>query len=133
MAPCTTPTEAAQQFTYNSASRQILGGTGRCLTASSAPGPAPGPAGAATLIIGRPLAGGDHVLLFLNNEDSAAKLACDAACMAKLGVVGTVGVRDVWTHRSVGTATAADGWSQDVPSNGGTVMLRLSPTKSSAY
>ena len=118
--------EESQEFSYTAKGGQIVGHGGQCLTASTVPGPAPAPGAGGTLIVGRQLAGGDHVLLMLNNEKVATKMTCDADCFSKLGVQGTVRVRDVWKHVVVGTATAEKGWSSEVEANGGVVMVRLS-------
>jgi hypothetical protein len=74
------------------------GGKGgpKCLAFTEAP------AGSCTNVWGRQLSGGAVALGFVNNGDSAAQVACDAACFAALNISkGTWSVRDVWAHQDL--------------------------------
>jgi alpha-galactosidase len=80
-------------------------------------------------IWGRPLDTSGWALCFLNNHPLSANLTCDQSCFAKMGFTsGTLAVRDLWAHASVGTITAPFSYSTMVPPQGASVTLTFTPT-----
>jgi alpha-galactosidase len=84
-----------------------------------------------TNVWGRPLRDKSYALVFLNNGNAAADIACDQWCFKALNVpAGLVfNVRDLWQHKQIGSATSNGYVAKQVPPNGGSVMLQFSPVK----
>lgn len=80
------------------------------------------------------LSNGDVALLLINFGPAPAAVSCDAACMAALAAPRLVpppvawSARDVWLQQPAGTITQAEGYTSPLlPSEGGSILLRLSP------
>lgn len=134
LSPCLSPPGPTQAFSYNSATGQLQGANGLCLTAPSAP-PAPG-SNVTTLLVSRKLHDGTWALLALNNLPSNATITCGPACFAAMGLAAsdTLDFRDLFLHRVVNT-TRATAYDIAVGANGSSTFLRLSlaqPRRSSA-
>jgi len=85
---------------------------------------------------GRPLAGGDWALLFLNDDwFFAADVVCDAACWDALAFPSgsLVFVRDLWQTGTLtqSQVTAGVGLAVLVDARGASIMLRLTPVTTS--
>ena len=115
-----------------------IGKTGRCLSAA---------APSNSSVFARKLSDGWAVLL-INWAKVTQEVACDAACMAKMGYgpatntatatdSGSAGaggaaggeqvaVRDLWSHSDNGTVSASDGLKYTVPGGGASVLVKLS-------
>jgi len=74
----------------------------------------------------KPLASGDHALLFVNFAPIAAHVVCDSACFAALGYVSgrrPARVLDLWQHRDLGHANET--LEAVLAPDGGFAMFRL--------
>jgi hypothetical protein len=95
-----------------------------CVTATTAPPQQ------CSNVWGRALAGGDFALGFVNNDDNAAAVTCDAACFAQL-LNGTapsaLKVRDLWAHADVATLTPPFSMNVTVNGSGFANAYRLTP------
>ena len=107
----------------------IRGHDGLCL--------APSPSGAWNVWL-RWLEGGDVAILFINFGTLPAAVACDTACMASLPRQGTQPpavwkARDVWARADFGTLLPSGYVSPVLPADGGSLLLRLTPTGSQVH
>jgi alpha-galactosidase len=70
----------------------------------------------------RPLADGAAAICMVNFAPESVRVACDRACMARVGFEHGVHVRDVVSRRDMGTFETLD---LEIPGDGGSVLLRV--------
>ena len=130
------PRYDTQQVTLDDDGLLRIGKTGRCLSAA---------APSNSSVFARKLPDGWAVLL-INWAKGSQEVACDAACMAKMGygpgpatntatattAGGTavsggerVTVRDLWSHSDNGTVSTSGGLKYTVPGGGASVLIKL--------
>jgi len=80
-------------------------------------------------VFGRQLSGGSWAIVFINIGSMSEDIICDAVCFGRTGLEPTtkLSARDLWTHKDLGLITAASYTALNVPPNGGSVMLKLTP------
>jgi len=75
------------------------------------------------------LSDGSRAVCFLNDGAADADIRCDSNCFRAMGFSNPsqqFTVRDLWTHKDIGTASAS-GYSVRVTSKGSSVLLKLTP------
>ena len=79
----------------------------------------------------RQLAGGRVAIFFFNVGVSSASISCGTACLAAVGLApsssNSYGVRDLIAHKNLADLAMPDLVAKDVPGNGGSVTLLITP------
>ena len=74
----------------------------------------------------------DHsvALVFLNNDQQSQPVTCDQKCFSTLGFAASTRfiIRDLWSHRNIGSATAKGFTTPPLPPNG-SMLLKFFPRK----
>jgi alpha-galactosidase len=111
----------SQTWSYNNETKQMMSGNKMCLDGSGEL------SGSQTNIWGRELADGSWAIVFLNAGTVDSNITCDATCFAATGFDSStnLSVRDLWTHTENGTATGGGYTAENVPGNGGSVMIKV--------
>jgi hypothetical protein len=80
-----------------------------------------------TNIWGRELADGSWALVFLNAGTADSNITCDATCFTATGFDNStnLSIRDMWTHTENGTTTGGGYTAENVPGNGGSIMIKV--------
>jgi len=114
-----------QRWRWDASRMQLITSDGRCLGAEAA-------ADKRVNVWSRRLSGGGVALVFVNAEpsDTTLHISCDwEACLRMTGLPADarLAVRDLIRHEDLPPIAATQGIAADVPGDGGSVMLRLTP------
>jgi len=122
LSPCGgDPLPSSQSWRYNSATGELVSGSGLCLTVSQTPPPS----NDETVLVGRELMDGSWALLGLNNANNSKPLICGQQCLSTMGfpVGKTLSIRDIWAHQDL--QPTAGPLYLPAPPNGGSSFWRV--------
>ena len=95
--------------------------------------PPPPPALGSQNVWARQMVGGKVALFFFNVAVSSASISCGEPCLAAAGLAPSpsksYGVRDLNAHKDLAPLATPSLVAKDVPGNGGSVTLLITPPK----